>query len=463
MKGNMLKGEITAFLSLIFVLLLSFISAVIQSASIQVSKNTSRVVVTEAVESVFAEYQKELLEEYDVFSMDASYETGSYAESQITDRLEFYGTKGMNIRIKKLQLLTDNHGQAFKEQVVYYMKHKYGISAFENLTGDSNSWKEQEIAGEKYQKTDKETTGNLNAALEENGGSLPDTENPLTHISQLKSSGFLQLVMPGETSVSHKSIELSSQPSRRSLHKGHGTFEVDSSGSSSLSNMMFGAYLKEHFSHAGESPEESGKEGGALDYEIEYILEGKSSDKENLEGVAKKLLFMRLGPNYAFLMSSPSKQAEATSAALTLSTAAGLPVAEGVVKQALLVAWAYGESVMDVQSLLGDNKVPMIKSEESWQLDLDGLLKLGTAEDVGDGKDTEGGLDYEAYLTMLLFLEKEEQTTMRSLDVIEQNLQVRKGCKFFYVDQCMNRIEIQTKVRLQRGITYTFPTFFTYQ
>lgn len=458
MKQVMLKGEITAFLSLIFVLLLSFVSAVIQSASVQVSKNTSRVVVTEAVESVFAEYQKELLEEYDVFALEASYETGNYAESQITDRMDFYGTKGMDTKIDKLQLLTDNHGEAFKEQVVYYMKHQYGMSAIENLTEDTKKWKEQEIAGEEYQKTDKNTMEKLHSQLEENGGSLPESENPLSHISQLKSSGLLQLVAPSDMDFSNKSIDLSEQPSHRTLHKGYGSFELDSSIGTSLSNIMFGEYVKEHFSHGADV---NGK--GSLDYEIEYILEGKGSDRENLEGVARKLLLMRLGPNYAFLLSNPKKQAEAEAAALALAAAAGLPIIEGAIKQALLVAWAYGESVMDVRSLLGKRKVPITKNETNWQLDLDGLLKLGTSEDIGDGSESKEGLDYEGYLTMLLFLTKQDQITMRSLDLIEQNLQVRKGCEFFYVDQCVNRLEVKTRVSLQRGVTYTFPTFFSYK
>lgn len=52
----MKKGEITAFLSLIFVLLLSFIGAIIESASIQISKSYARGNVDQAIHSVFAEY-----------------------------------------------------------------------------------------------------------------------------------------------------------------------------------------------------------------------------------------------------------------------------------------------------------------------------------------------------------------------------------------------------------------------
>ena len=54
------KGEITAFLSLIFVLMISFVTAILESASVQAEKNQARLDMDRAVYSVFGEYQKEL-------------------------------------------------------------------------------------------------------------------------------------------------------------------------------------------------------------------------------------------------------------------------------------------------------------------------------------------------------------------------------------------------------------------
>ena len=71
------RGEVTVFLSLVFLLLLSLTGAVLESASIQVRKNERHADAVRAMESVFAEYQKELLESYHIFALDASYETGN--------------------------------------------------------------------------------------------------------------------------------------------------------------------------------------------------------------------------------------------------------------------------------------------------------------------------------------------------------------------------------------------------
>ena len=69
------KGEVTAYLSLIFILFISFVGGIMESASVQMAKNYRRADMNRAMESVFAEYQKELLDEYEIFALEATYET----------------------------------------------------------------------------------------------------------------------------------------------------------------------------------------------------------------------------------------------------------------------------------------------------------------------------------------------------------------------------------------------------
>jgi hypothetical protein len=87
---KMVKGEITVFLSLVFLLLLTLVGALLESASIQLAKNERRADAGRAVESAFAEYQKDLLERYGIFAIEGSYESGTMSEENILNRLSFY-------------------------------------------------------------------------------------------------------------------------------------------------------------------------------------------------------------------------------------------------------------------------------------------------------------------------------------------------------------------------------------
>ena len=91
-----------------------------------------------ALECVFAEYQKELLENYDVFAIECGYETGTYTEQNILDRLSYYGAD-MENDIKRIQLLADKNGELFMDQAGKYMKHKYGISWADKYLGSTSS------------------------------------------------------------------------------------------------------------------------------------------------------------------------------------------------------------------------------------------------------------------------------------------------------------------------------------
>ena len=296
--------------------------------------------------------------------------------------------------------------------------------------------------------------------------------------------------------MSKKSITLSEMVSHRKRNQGYGDFSDVAGSGSTISKLLFGEYVLEHFRMAsdslqsgngnynsgdsvggdfvrGDSANEDFGNGnlgdmagaGSLDYELEYILEGHASDRENMETVASKLLMVRFVPDYAYIQTDSEKKAEAEAAALTLCTVIGLPeLAEGAA-QGILLAWAYGEAIMDIRTLISGGKVPLVKNAEDWKLSLSGLMQLGsTGENVAadSGKDMESGLAYREYLRMLLFLKSQDEVGMRTLDMVEQNLKIRYGKTFFRADACISRVEFHSTCNLRRGIMYDFPTYFGY-
>ena len=180
----------TAFLALIFILLISFAGSLLESASIQSAKNYRRADVNRALESVFAEYRalRELLEEYDLFALEGSYESGSWGEEKVTGRLAFYGAGSMEHDITRLEILTD--GAA----VPSLCRSKTGCGTGTGLTSWKASWGTRRSGADRsrrredYRKKEQAGEDHLASLLEEQEQQLPEEGNPLDHVEGLRKS-----------------------------------------------------------------------------------------------------------------------------------------------------------------------------------------------------------------------------------------------------------------------------------
>ncbi|MDD2978889.1 MAG: DUF5702 domain-containing protein [Hespellia sp.] len=448
----MKKGEITAFLSLIFVLLLSFIGALTESAAIQISKNYSRENMDTAMYSVFGEYQREMLEDYEIFSLDGSYETGSYSEQNLLDRLIYYGASAMENEVEQIQLLSDNNGAPLREQIIYYMKDYYGITALEDLSGQRENWEEMEIQGEACEQERNQSQAILDSAQETSSSS-----QELTALADLERSGILELVLPDTLTLSAKAVSQDALPSARSLQSGRGTFEIGAEVDSVAADLYLVEYILRKFGNALE-----GKDGHGLSYEMEYLIGGKASDKENLETVCRRLLLLRMGTNYIYLQGDAGRREEAELLGLAIATLMLMPEAAEGIAQVLLLGWAYGESITDLRILFRNGKVPLVKTGENWHLPLYGLFTLASGNGGITGQENAEGLTYREYLRMMLYLKGKEKNTKGIMDLIEINLHT-KGLTFFRVDACVTKLKIQSRAKVKQGFEYDFSTYFGYR
>lgn len=418
------------FLSLVFVLLLSFIGGMIQSASIHITKSQKRADTELALESVFAEYNSDLQKEYGIFAkLDGD-------ETKLSRRLWFYGANNMKHDIQKIEFLTDGNGAAFYEQAI----RSLGGEVTESKELSISSWEEQE------QSVNRE----LEDLLSETGQNLPDGDNPIASVKRIKESGLLSVVLSKPESVSNRYVVLEELPSHRNLSKGTG-YTTNLSKSGVGQKAIFAAYLKKHFPNYIENKKEN-----SLFYEAEYLLEGYESDQENLEAVFRKISTIRTGINYTYLLTDQTKQAEAEGVAVALCSLLLIPEATELMKQAILFAWAYGEGIQDLRTLASGKKVPIVKTQETWQLSLENLMKLGTEEEVQTSIEDTEGIGYEEYIYAFLLAENTERLCMRALDLMELKLGIR-------VDGCVTAIQIQSTCEMQLKIRDTFITEYQYQ
>ena len=444
---KMVKGELTVFLSLVFLLLISLVTAVIQSAAIQVNKNEKRADASRAVESVFAEYHRMLMEDYGVPALDKTYATGSSADENILNRLSYYGAENMEIRISGIQYLTDNLGSSFYEQAVKYEKEKKGMAGTDKILQYADQWESR--------KTD---TDDLNKELDKVREELEQVsdgeQGELKQLREFLSEKLLKLVVPGDFQMSDKKLTLSRLPSQRELNKGYGTLRP---GQKSAANpVFFNLYLSEKFGNAGRVRDK------VLDYEQEYLLNGKGSDKKNLEETARKIVNFRFGINYLYLMTDEKKIAEAGAAAGIIAAAVLSPESEPAVKTALLLTWAYAESVMDVRELLCGEKVPVDKTKENWKLTIGNLMKIKDTVSAGKPDEDKEGWDYSTYLRVLLIMRGKQVLSMRALDLIEENIRL-KGEPGFRADQMVSGAEFLMHCPVGIGVSYDFNSIYQYK
>ena len=149
--------------------------------------------------------------------------------------------------------------------------------------------------------------------------------------------------------------------------------------------------------------------------------------------------------------------------ATVISTILLIPEAVEIVSQLLLFAWAAGESVVDLQILLSGRRAPLVKTADSWRMPLTSLLTIGSSAKRLSDTDTEGGISYEDYLRMFLFLRNTDDVTMRTLDRVEENLSVEHALENIRADQCITKLELMNEAWIAGGITYTFPAYFGYR
>ena len=459
------KGEITVFLSLLLSVLLLLFQALFSSAEAAMLRSELQEALELTEYSVLSEYHRGLLEEYDLFYLDLGYGGGAEKTDYLNQRIRGFLDENLTAgNVKTVESsgyarATDGRGEAYYEQAVSVMKQKTGLSLLEQFQeyeayGEEAAQKEAD-----YQEADQQEKSNL-AELDERRQQEEgmETPNPVEHTESLKRGSLLGLVVKSPDRISGKKADLSKAPSGRTLLTGSGPRGRNEPGAAY--DALFLAYLMEHFTKAVDFLAEEEESGSWLDYQLEYLIAGKDTDIGNLESVCKRILAIREGMNYGYLLTDGAKVAECEALAVAMVGATLIPGLVEAVKQMLLLGWAFAESVVDVRMLLNGNKVAFYKTGGTWKTDLESTLELGDLSGY-DGREDDGGLDYGAYLGILLTMTGREKKMMRSLDAIEGTLREEKGGSWFYVDQCVD--SFQVKLSCMNGQELSAERTFCYE
>lgn len=495
------KGSITIYMTLMFSIMLSLFLTVIDGARRNAISMQAECAFDLSVYSIFAEYNKQLLEQYDLLFVDASYGESKPSIERTEHHFAYYLNENLSsakkgklpatdltqtflesCEVHDLSFATDDGGAVFQRQAILFMEQKYGISYVKELQNELKKAEDHNLFTRDITAERNANQGVIDATeippketgkKDEDGNPILEDvslDNPADGVNASRPKGILYLVTQAQQELSEQMIQKEQCVSQRQLFQaGNGVDDRD--GVSAAQKLLFDAYIMDHFGTYVEP-----KEKGQLMYQVEYIIAGKNNDIDNLKAIVNRLLLLRETANFTYLLTDGAKLAEAEALAAAVTSAAGVPLLLEPVKLSLLFAWAYAESVYDVRCLLAGKRVPLIKTFETWHFSLEGMLHYESMMDVasenGDtdslsGQDTifslKDGLSYEDYLRLFLALRAEREKINGAMDMAEADIRRTKGNESFRLDGCIDKMTLEACVGSRFGPFHEMKRTFYYK
>lgn len=433
----MAKGSFTVFVALIMVSVMTLLFTMAECIRIYELHDFAQEYTDMAVESAFSEYNPYLWTNYKILAIDLGYGTENEGPAILEGKTVTYCSFNSDIeagvnyarlnptgcQVENYALLTDGNGQGVVMLGVKAAKDNMAAQVIDSVQGkiDEVNGIEKVPVEEKAKegkksledaKTQKSQSTTTESTEEVEVEEVED--DPLDAFEIMRESvskGVLSTVVSTD-GLSDAKMDIEKMPSHRSLNSG--TMEIES-GNAITDKALFVDYLLTNYSYYGHDLKHDG-----VKYELEYIVSGCDSDTQALARVVEEILLIREGANYAAIMASPTLQAEALKIATSLAGFTLNPVIIDAVQCAVIAAWAYIESILDLRLLLAGGKVPIIKTTDQWT---SYVWHLSSYLDVNTkAKQCETGITYKEYLMGLLAVHSNSKLSLRACDVMEDAL-----------------------------------------
>lgn len=459
------SGQITVFLCLIMSGMLLIATTVIGVINRLSAKEKAVIAAKGVISDVKAEYNTYIFEHYHVLLFDKT--SGGLGEADIEHKLEKNISEKLGINFNVGQAVVcgytyiwQNECAELKKQIKDYTKYaivkneaeklmeKIGggsdtlpdelasevgnqdeeqRKAEENMSSEKNNNQKEIINkdndGQKQEKEDASSKQDERAEYKVGGS----TKDPREFTKSLNASGLLMLVLPEDFEISAAEInqdECISKKLKGALWNVANTNMRFDSCSDMLKDMKSEegwknglltsacglSYSLEVFNRATNTDI---NDSSVLNYELEYLVNGKASDEKNLKKTVERIILLRFPQNYMYLMSDAARMKKVMKIARTLAIKTKIPAT--VYKVLIAGCWSYVEGIADVRILMHGGEIPFVKRNESWITDLDNL-----GESIFEGQGCEDGTCYEDYIMMLLAINM-DRTYLRMLDLMDVN------------------------------------------
>lgn len=258
----------------------------------------------------------------------------------------------------------------------------------------------------------------------------------LDQVRRLAEGSLVELVMPAKTAVSGAVLPNEGFPSKETAPAQGG--QEKTAGNHLAERVLINEYCGLFFTDA------LSKDKRQVQYELEYVLQGCGTDRENLEKTVTQLFAIREGMNLIHILSDADKRQQAEALAAVITGVTGLAPLVKIVACVIMGIWAMGEAIQDLRTLMAGGKVPLWKKKSDWVTSLDNILDMGRgqmADAAEGGQEGAGrGFTYQQYLKLMLLKQDPQVKHMRMLDVMQMN--IRREQPGFRVMDCAYRVDI---------------------
>lgn len=452
----MMKGYLTVFLSLSLSIFIGFILLLAGAAIGNAERIRIEGAADAGMNSVLGEFHIGLHDRYGLIYVDASYLDKKPSIANVEDRLAFYIRAGMtkqkrsasfgeihltDARVTNVGTAVDGMGNSMKYQAVCYIQRMkdrgreasvdkylaslYAVDGYDAL----EEWGalQEQIAGME-----------LPLVLNEKGEweEVP-LGNPADAVFGLTGSDLLYLL---EVDNSHTDISVS-------LEEYISGRVIENAGNLSdkqADDLWFLSYL---FDQMGRY--RAPREDSLLQYQLEYIAQGRESDYKNLKAVAEKLMQWRFAQNADYALNYSGLYGEAWEMAGNLYAVVLKPEFHEPVTKSILYACAYLETLSELKCLMSGGEIDV--GSDSFHAGVD-MVVSGSIPSTAS---VEGnGIIYEEYLACMLLMLPEYVRNLRSMDIMEMDIRFISGNPYFSMDWCIERYTAQVLAEDSRGREY---------
>ena len=346
-------------------------------------------VLTLAGRSVLSEFDRRLKDEYGLFAFYG-------LENQIESTIRFYANSSFQ---KQLPY------EIFKKNDHYLNVYKLKLENVKaNLApyalADVDVFEEQIVSYMNYLMAEKGIS-----FVKDMWGKAPKANS---------SEGRLERTLKNQA-------EINSLPSKGNMKNGIDIAAILETGLPSFSKILdegtklfrVNEYILSHFKYrtGGDKSKNS-----FFEYEVEYILYGKKSDEENRKAFRGDFVILRTTLNVAHIYMCPQKLEETLALAEIMT-----PGPAAIATQLVLIGlWGAAEAENDARLLESGHAVPLLKTDQSWALDLESAVK-NVFRNKPMGLNSDEGYSYADYLRLFLYLERRDTKLLRMMDLIQLN------------------------------------------